>query len=127
MVKMFPPTCYVALARRGIADRVIRDAHVRPGISDRGIEQHVASSVSHFGDLLQCVVVVLQGPDKIRLFRVGDGRADHVILALESFSLYVAFGLNCVRNVNGTVVKRNQPGPKTQKEHTIESVAKRYE
>lgn len=82
-----------------MANCVVRHTHVCPEISNRSIEEHVTFSVFHFCDLLQCIVVTFQRPDEIRLFRVGDRRADHVVLSLESFFLYVAFGFNCMKNV----------------------------
>lgn len=103
-----------------MANCVVRHAYVRPEIRNRGIEQHVTSSVPHFRDLFQRVVVTLQRPDEIGLFRIGDGRADHVILSLESFFLYVAFGLNCVENMPASLnLACRQRKQKNQKKQEI--------
>lgn len=88
-----------------MADCVIRYAHVRPEVDDRGIEEHVTSPVSHFRDLLQRVVFILQRPAEVRLLWIRDGRANHVILARESFLLYVAFRFNCMENIVKTLEK----------------------
>lgn len=97
--KFIVPTWYVAFTRYGMADCVVRHAHVRPEVSDWSIEGHVTFSVSYFRDLLQRVIFVLQWPSETRLFRVGVGWANDVILALESYFLYSAFRFNCMENM----------------------------
>lgn len=99
------PTWYVAFAWYGVADCVIRHTHVCPEVSDRSIKEHITSPISQFRDLLQRIVFVLQGPAEVRLLWICDSRAKHVILAIDSFLLYVAFRFNYMEN---TVKQRKE-------------------
>lgn len=110
----FRPTWYIAFTRHGVTNCVVRYTHVRPQVSDRSIDKHVTFSISCFCALFQRIVIVLQRPGEVRLLRIGDSRADHVIPAIDSFFLYVTFRFNCMENMGPPLKASEAPSKKTE-------------